>query len=101
MNKILTVLSLALMMAIALPMQAQEKKFFTPEDASYNNRGIYAQRPTQLKWIGDTDILMKVKGNEIVTMAPGSKEETTFLTLDNLNAYTKGIDDLKRIPQLT
>jgi len=103
MNRILTVLSLALMMVVALPSQAQDKKFFTPEDASYNNRSLYAQRPNQLKWIGDSDILMKVKGNEIVTMTPTSKKEATFLTLDELNAYTKpeGLADLKRIPQLT
>ncbi len=103
MNKIFTVLSLALMMAIALPMQAQEKKFFTPEDASYNNRSLYAQRPNQLKWIGDSDILMKVKDNEIITMTPSAKKEATFLTLEDLNGYTRseGLIDLKRIPQLT
>ena len=103
MKKILTLLSLALVMAFVLPAQAQEKKLFTPADASYNNRSLYAQRPNQLKWVGDTDILMKVNGNEIVTMAPGSKKETTFLTLDELNGYTKseGINDLMRIPQLT
>ena len=103
MNRITTVLSLALMWTLMLPMQAQEKKFFTPEDASYNNRAVYAQRPIQLKWIGDSDILMKVKDNEIVTMTPGSKKEATFLTLDELNGYSRseGLSDLKRIPQLT
>ena len=103
MNRILTVLSLALVMAFAIPANSQEKKFFTPEDASYNNRAVYAQRPNQLKWVGNTDILMKVKDNEIVTMNPNSKKETTFLTLDELNAYTlgEGVNELKRIPQLT
>ena len=105
MNKVFSVLtlSLALTMAIALPTQAQEKKFFTPEDASYNNRSLYAQRPNQLKWVGDTDVLMKVKGKEIVTMNPGKDKETTFLTLDELNGYASqaGIDSLRRIPQLT
>ena len=76
---------------------------FTPADASYNNRALYAQRPNQLKWVGDSDILMKVKGNEIVTMVPGSKEEATFLTLNDLNGYANqaGLDSLKRIPQMT
>ena len=103
MKKILTLLSVAAMLAVATPALSQEKKLFSPADASYNNRSIYAQRPSQLKWIGDTDILMKVKGNEILTMSPDSKKETSFLTLDELNAYTKpeGMDDLKRIPQLT
>ena len=103
MNRILTVLSLILVMACAIPANSQEKKFFTPEDASYNNRAVYAQRPNQLKWVGNTDILMKVKDNEIVTMNPNSKKETTFLTLDELNAYTlgEGVNELKRIPQLT
>ncbi len=76
---------------------------FTPADASYNNRAVYAQRPNQLKWIGNSDILMKVKDNEIITMMPDSKKEATFLTVDELNGFTKGegINDLKRIPQLT
>ena len=103
MKKILTLLSLAVLVTFALPASAQEKKMFTPADASYNNRSIYAQRPNQLKWVGDTDILMKVKDNEIVTMNPTSKKETTFLTVDELNGYTKGegVNDLMRIPQLT
>ena len=103
MKKILTLLSLAVLATFALPASAQEKKMFTPADASYNNRSLYAQRPSQLKWVGNTDILMKVKDKEIVTMNPGSKKETTFLTLDELNRFTKGegINELMRIPQLT
>ena len=103
MKKILTLLSLALFMVMILPAQAQEKKMFTPADASYNNRAVYAQRPNQLKWIGNSNILMKVQDKEIVTMMPDSKKEATFLTLDELNAYTKGegVNDLTRIPQLT
>jgi len=103
MKKILTLLSLALVMTFVMPAQAQEKKLFTPEDASYNNRAVYAQRPNQLKWIGNSEILMQVKDKEIVTMTPNSKKEATFLTLDELNGYTKaeGSNDLKRIPQLT
>ena len=103
MKKILTLLSLAVLAAFALPASAQEKKMFTPADASYNNRSLYAQRPNQLKWVGDSDILMKVKDNEIISMTPGSKKEATFLTLDELNSYKKGegVNDLMRIPQLT
>ena len=96
-------LFLFLILALALTAGAQEKKFFTPADASYNNRSLYAQRPTQLKWVGDQDILMKVDGKNIVTMMPGGKKEATFLTLDELNTYANkaGIDSLKRIPNLT
>ena len=103
MKKILTLLSLALVMAFVVPAQAQEKKMFTPADASYNNRSLYAQRPNQLKWIGNSEIMMQVKDKEIVTMMPGSKKEATFLTVDELNGFTKGegINDLTRIPQLT
>ena len=63
MKKILTLLSVAVMLAFAVPAQSQQKQLFTPEDASYNNRAIYAQRPNQLKCVGNTDILMKVKDN--------------------------------------
>ena len=103
MKKILTLLSLALVMAFVVPAQAQEKKMFTPADASYNNRSLYAQRPNQLKWIGNSEIMMQVKDKEIVTMTPGSKKEATFLTVDELNGYKKpeGMTELKRIPQLT
>jgi len=103
MKNFFRLLSLAVLAALVLPSMAQEKKLFTPADASYNNRSLYAQRPNQLKWVGDTDILMIVKGNEIVTMNPTSKKETTFLTLEELNAFSKGegINDLMRIPQLT
>ena len=58
MKKILTLLTLALAMTLALPATTQEKKFFTPADASYNNRSLYAQRPNQLKWIGNSEIMM-------------------------------------------
>jgi len=103
MKTILRLLSLTVLVAFSLSASAQEKKFFTPEDASYNNRSLYAQRPNQLKWVGDSDILMKVKDNEIISMTPGSKKEATFLTLDELNGYKKGegVNDLLRIPQLT
>ena len=67
-------------MAFAMPAQSQEKKLFTPIDASNNNRSLFPQGPNQMKWIGDSDILMKVKGNEIITMTPGSKKEASFLT---------------------
>ena len=102
MKKPIFIITLA-MFLLTLSGIAQEKKFFTPADASYNNRSLSAQRPNQLKWIGDTDILMRVKGNEIVTMNPGKKDETVFLSLDELNGYAQksGIDSLRRIPQLT
>ena len=101
MKKALFLFSLAASVFFMAPATAQEKKLFTPEDASYNNRAIYAQRPNQLQWIGGTDILMKVKGNEIVTMNPDKKKETSFLTLDQMNAYANegGADSLRRIPR--
>ncbi|MBO7083589.1 MAG: DPP IV N-terminal domain-containing protein [Bacteroidales bacterium] len=103
MKKTISLMTLAMLLLMTLSAAAQEKKFFTPADASYNNRSLYAQRPTQLKWVGDQDILMKVDGKQIVTMTPGGKKEATFLTLDEINTYANaaGIDSLKRIPNLT
>ena len=110
MKKILTLLLMAVLATFAMPAAAQEKKMFTPADASYNNRAVYAQRPNQLKWIGNSEIwignseiLMQVKDKEIVTTMPSSKKEATFLTLDELNGFKKGesVNDLTRIPQLT
>ena len=95
-------LFLFLLLALAFTAGAQEKKYFTPADASYNNRSLYASRPSQLKWVGDQDILMKVDGKRIVTMTPDGKDEATFLSLDELNGYAHdGIDSLRRIPNLT
>ena len=103
MKKTFSLLTLAALLVLSLQGLAQEKKFFTPADASYNNRALYAQRPNQLKWVGDQDILMKVDGKQIVTMTLGGKKEATFLTLDELNGYVHeaGLDSLRRVPQLT
>ena len=94
---------LFLLLALTLSVGAQEKKFFTPLDASSNNRDLFAKRPNQLKWVGDQDILMKVVDNQIVTMTPDGKHEATFMTLDELNGYANaaGIDSLRGIPYLT
>ena len=102
MKKILSFLSLAMFLTLSLQGLAQEKKFFTPSDASYGNYSLYAKRPNQLKWVGDQDILMKVRDKEIVTMLPGKTKEGVFLTLDELNGYAHeaGIDSLRRIPQI-
>lgn len=102
MNKSLALLSLVAMLIIAAPASAQEKKMFTPADASYNNRSLFAQRPNQLKWIGDTDNYMKVEGKNI-RMITAKGKESTLLSLDQLNGYAHqaGIDSLRRIPQLT
>ena len=51
MKKLIT---MAMLLLITLSASAQEKKFFTPADASYNNRSLYAQRPNQLKWVGES-----------------------------------------------
>ena len=96
-------MTLAMLLLLTLSAAAQEKKFFTPVDASSNNRSLFAKRPTQLKWVGDQDILMKVDGKNIVTLMPGGKKEAVFMTLDELNSYAvaAGLDSLRRIPNLT
>ena len=88
---------------MAFSAQAQEKKLFTPEDASYNNYAVYAQRPNQVKWIGDSDAVMKIDGDKIMKYTPGMKSPRALLTFDQLNGYaTKaGLEPLKRFPQLT
>lgn len=102
MKKIFALLSLVALAVVAAPASAQEKKMFTPEDASYNNRALYASRPNQLKWVGNTDNYMKVEGKNI-KMFTAKGKETILLSLDQLNGYAHqaGIDSLRRIPQLT
>ena len=103
MKKTFSLMTLAMLLLLTLSAAAQEKKFFTPVDASSNNRSLFAKRPTQLKWVGDQDILMKVDGKNIVTLMPGGKKEAVFMTLDELNSYAvaAGLDSLRRIPNLT
>ena len=103
MNKVLKFFSLAALTMMLFPANAQEKKFFTPEDASYNNRAVYAQGPNQLKWVGSTENYMKVDGKEIKLYSASKGKESTLLTLDQLNGYANkaGLDSLRRIPQLT
>lgn len=98
--KLFTIAALA---AFSLNLQAQEKKFFTPEDASYNNRAVYAKRPNQLKWVGNSDNYMQVKDNQIVTITAGKAKETTLLNLDQLNGFNNqaNLDSLRRMPNLT
>ena len=93
---------MAMLLFLSISAIAQEKKFFTPVDASNNNKELRAKRPSQLKWVGEQDILMKVKGDSIITMTPDSKKETVFMTLDEINGYAleAGLDSLRRIPQL-
>ncbi len=101
--KKLFVLFFAAALAAFMPNAgAQEKKFFTPEDASYNNRSVFPRYPNQLKWLGDADIYMTVKDKAIVVNQPKGKE-TTLMTLDELNGYAakSGTDSLRRIPNIT
>lgn len=103
MKKISTILLLAVLMTFDKLTTAQEKKLLTPEDASYNNPAMFAKRPNQLKWIGLSDRYMWVDNNEIKVAKAGKSEETTLLTLDQMNGITHqaGFDSLSRIPNLT
>ena len=102
MKKTISFLSLATLLLLCLQGLAQEKKFFTPADASYNNRSLYAKRPQQLKWIKGTDILMKVDGDEVITMIPGKKDQGVLFNLKELNQIMQAneLDTLRRLPQI-
>ncbi len=91
---------MALMLAFA--SFAQEKKMFTPEDASYNNYAVYA-RGKSFKWLGDTDKYVFAEENELRYQTPGEKSSHTLLSLDQLNIIAKeiGFDEFKRLPNIT
>ena len=65
-----------LLSAIALMLVvtsfAQEKKFFTPEDASYNNYSVYAKNKSY-KWLGNTNKYVFTEDNELKYQSPGEK----------------------------
>ena len=81
---------------------AQEKKMFTPEDASYNNYDVYPKSKS-FKWLGDTDKFVFTEDNVIKFRNPGEKGSHELLSLDMLNGIAKdnGIGDFKRIPNIT
>ena len=81
---------------------AQEKKFFTPEDASYNNYSVYAKNKSY-KWLGNTNKYVFTEDNELKYQSPGEKSMHTLLTLDQINSIAKGNDEgeFKRLPNIT
>ena len=81
---------------------AQEKKFFTPEDASYNNYAVYAKGKSYT-WLGDTEKYVFTEENELRYQSPGEKSWHTLVTLDQLNIIAKssGAGDFKRLPNIT
>lgn len=89
-------------MVLGLTSFAQEKKMFTPEDASYNNYDVYPKGKS-FKWLAGTDKYVFSEGNELRYQTPGEKSSHTLLTLDELNSMAKnsGFDEFKRLPDIT
>ena len=87
---------------LVLTSFAQEKKFFTPEDASYNNYSVYAKNKSY-KWLGNTNKYVFTEDNELKYQSPGEKSMHTLLTLDQINSIAKGNDEgeFKRLPNIT
>ena len=89
-------------MMLVVTSFAQEKKFFTPEDASYNNYSVYAKNKSY-KWLGNTNKYVFTEDNELKYQSPGEKSMHTLLTLDQINSIAKGNDEgeFKRLPNIT
>ncbi|MBR5663593.1 MAG: DPP IV N-terminal domain-containing protein, partial [Bacteroidales bacterium] len=92
----------AIAMMLMMTSFAQEKKMFTPEDASYNNREVYAKAKS-FKWLGSSDKFVFNEDNEIRFRSPGEKSSHTLLTLDMINSIAKGngVGEFKRMPNIT
>ena len=80
---------------------AQEKKMFTPEDASYNNYEVYAKSKS-FRWLGDTEKYVFTEGDEMRYQTPGEKSSHELLNLNQMNGIAKdnGIGDFKRLPNI-
>ena len=91
----------AIAMMLVVTSFAQEKKFFTPEDASYNNYSVYAKNKSY-KWLGNTNKYVFTEDNELKYQSPGEKSMHTLLTLDQINSIAKGNDEgeFKRLPNI-
>jgi len=81
---------------------AQEKKFLTPDDASYNNPAVYP-KGMSFKWLGNTNKFVFIENNELRYREPGEKSSHTLLSLDMLNGIAKdnGMDVFKELPNIT
>ena len=81
---------------------AQEKKFFTPVDASYNNRDVYPKAKS-FKWLGETNKYLFTEDDELRYQTPGEKSSHVLLTLDQLNGIAKdnGFGEFKRLPNIS
>lgn len=92
----------ALAMMFVITSFAQEKKMLTPEDASYNNRSIYAKSKSY-KWLADTDKFIFTEDGVLMVQAPGAKSANKLLTTDQLNIISKnsGFEEFRRIPVIT
>ena len=91
----------AIAMMLVVTSFAQEKKFLTPVDASYNNRSVYPVGKSY-KWLGDTDKFVFTEGDEIQYRSPGEKSAHTLLSLETLNGIAKGgLGEFKRLPNIT
>lgn len=92
----------AIAMVLVLTSFAQEKKMFTPEDASYNNRSIYPTSKS-FNWLADTDKYIFTDGDELKMQTPGEKSSHTLLTFEQINVMAKnsGINEFKRLPNIT
>ena len=92
----------AIALMFVLTSFAQEKKFFTPEDASYNNRDVYAKGQS-FKWLGDSNKFVFTEGNEIRYRNPGEKSSHSLLSLELLNGIAKDNEagGFKRLPNIT
>ena len=81
---------------------AQEKKMFTPEDASYNNYDVYPKGKSY-KWLGDTYKFVYAEGDELRYRSPGEKSSHVLLDLKMVNSMAKdsGFSEFKRMPNIT
>ena len=92
----------AIAMMLVFTSFAQEKKFLTPVDASYNNYDVYPKGKS-FKWLGDTDKYVFVEKGELKYKSPGEKSSHLLLNLDMLNGIAKdnGMGDFQRMPNIT
>ena len=81
---------------------AQEKKFLTPEDASYNNYDVYPKGKSY-KWLGETNKYVFTEKGELRYQSPGEKSSHALLSLDMLNSIAKanGVNVFERMPSIT
>ena len=93
--------SLLILIALALPMTAQEQKLFTLEDLNFGGTNYHNMQPENmwLTWWGDQLVQTDVEECNLIDTKTGKKK--LLFTLDDINRWAESDDSVRYVRHLT